>query len=179
MLATCIVTSTQHPSGCCSSAVKVASISLNLPRTVVIIMCLTENSTLEWAGSSRQVEVPVCVALLPMGPPVVGRRTMERRGRRVGERGHGRTHRRTGAQAHRRTGEQAHRREKTEGSRGDPLASPYVACSPARLRSCPAPCAPVRLCARPPYSGNRNNSLSLLAVLFGSTWAKIASCWPS
>ena len=32
---------------------------LEPPRTVVIIMCLTENSTLEWAGSSRQVEVPV------------------------------------------------------------------------------------------------------------------------
>jgi hypothetical protein len=68
MLATCIATSTQHPSGCSSSAVRVASISLNRPRTVVIIMCLTENSTLECAGSSLQVLVPVCAAV-PMMPP--------------------------------------------------------------------------------------------------------------
>src|SRR4051794_1891764 len=140
MLATCIVTSTQHPSGCCSSAVKVASISLNLPRTVVIIMCLTENSTLEWAGSSRQVEVPVCVALLPMGPPVVGSVTMEPSDTRLGERGHGRVDRRTGAKKQRvREGMR---------SRAPILPAPLRPCAPAPLRPCAL--APLRLCARPP-----------------------------
>ncbi len=47
MLATSTVASTQQPSGCSSSAVSVALNRLKRPRAVVIIMCLTENSTLE------------------------------------------------------------------------------------------------------------------------------------
>jgi hypothetical protein len=42
---------------------------LNRPRTVVIIMCLTENSMLEWAGSSRQVDVAARVAVCVMVRP--------------------------------------------------------------------------------------------------------------
>src|SRR5690242_3072766 len=70
MLAALIVASTDERLGFCSSAWIVPLTSVNRPFTVVIIMCLAENSTSVCAGSSSQVvSVSAVLGAVAMYPP--------------------------------------------------------------------------------------------------------------
>src|SRR5690606_9527581 len=79
MLAVWMETSHQERSGSSLSRWRVPANSLKRPRTVVNIMCLVENSTVEWVGSMVQVlyatvtlhprDLPPGASMLGAAPP--------------------------------------------------------------------------------------------------------------